>query len=325
MPQKTLKNKLNTNGIWLLSFLYSVNLMGQQLPDFTQFRALQTIINPGAIPLDYFTTGGETNLFLGATWRDQWKNSNLKNPPSTKILRADYFLNASPDPSLLIGGYVLNDQNGIFFRTGFYGKIAGVLDFPKGKLSAGISGGFVQSQLKFRSSTNGRPVGVGIQDNFSGVFPDVGLGVFYQHDLSKENNLLYMGISIPQIFNFSNNYEDLPEKETRIRHYYSTFGLIKYFTDQSFIEPAVWVKYVPNTPLAINLNFRAQIKNQLWFGLGSDFTTRGALINLDFGILQEWGNANLKIGFGFSYPLSSYNNLIGGTQEYNLSSAFSTY
>lgn len=310
--------------IILLLLLSSVSLLGQQLSDFTQFRALQTIINPGAIPIDYFTSGNEPNLFVGATWRDQWKASALETPPSTKILRVDYFLQPNNNGAgLLAGGYIIQDQAGIFSSTSFYGKIAGVLDLHSGKLSVGLNVGVVQRRLRFRPSITGTSVGIGIQDDFSGVFPDVGFGVFYQQDIGADEDKLYMGFSVPQIFGFRYNYKNQERSEQRIQHYYYTFGLIKYFTADSFFEPSIWLKYVPNTPITANVNIRAQLTNHFWIGAGSDFTTKSALFNFEVGVLHEWECLNLRLGFGFGFPLFLDYEKIGVTQEYNLSSAFS--
>ena len=57
----------------------------QQLPLFTQYRDLQTVINPAAIPADFFIY--DNNFSIGASFRTQWVG--LQNNPQTVTLRGD--------------------------------------------------------------------------------------------------------------------------------------------------------------------------------------------------------------------------------------------
>lgn len=314
-------NKVVVSGSLLFIVLCTpIFLMAQQLPTFTQYRELQTIINPGAIPIDYMVYDYEPNILFGATWRDQWNSSNLKHPPRTKIIRADFIPKNLEYGGLFAGMHLIHDRNGIFETTGIYGRIASVISVDNGEFSVGLNFGMVQNRLRFRSSDTG-VVGVGIQDDFSGIFPDVGFGVFYKQDL-RGSNFFYTGLSVPQVLGFKNTFQNevATHSVKRIQHFNYTFGLIKHFFEGSFIEPSIWVKYVPNTPVEVDINIRSQLSNRLLVGMG--FSTQSKFLNLNVGLLQKIGNTFLKIGFGFSFPMTSYGSLLGNSQEYNFDAAF---
>jgi len=224
MLQSIQKTCLINVGLWLLTCLFPISLAAQQLPIFTKYRDLLTVINPGAIPIDYFVYDEEPTTFVGATWRDQWQAGDFKRPPSTKILRADYFATDLGLGGLLGGGYLMHDSYGIFETIGIYGKIASVIDLYAGELSLGLTAGFVQNNLEFRP--------VGIIDDFSDEYFDVGFGIFYRQEFEQQG-FFYMGFSIPQVNSFRHSFTTLNSTASnrnvqsinRVKHYYYTFGL----------------------------------------------------------------------------------------------------
>jgi len=60
--------------LWFFFSVFSISTTAQQLSIFTQYRDLQTVINPGALPIDYFVYDYEPTFFIGATDRSQWRN-----------------------------------------------------------------------------------------------------------------------------------------------------------------------------------------------------------------------------------------------------------
>ncbi|MEO0044715.1 MAG: hypothetical protein RL329_4164, partial [Bacteroidota bacterium] len=54
----------------------SMSAFGQQIPLFTQYRALAGVINPAAISSDFFTK--QHNVSFGVSYRRQWVD--VQNP-----------------------------------------------------------------------------------------------------------------------------------------------------------------------------------------------------------------------------------------------------
>ncbi|MBT8221347.1 MAG: type IX secretion system membrane protein PorP/SprF [Bacteroidia bacterium] len=156
--------------------LFSLSCFGQQLPLFTQYHDLQSVINPAAITSDYFAL--DHNVSIGASYRTQWVGIN--NNPQTQVLRGDYFNADGAGFSLLAGGSVMNDQTGPTGFTGIYGKIGGVIsgDPAYEGLSLALNLGMVQyrvdiTEIKFRDEND-----ILAMENQAEVFMDAGLVCF---------------------------------------------------------------------------------------------------------------------------------------------------
>ena len=289
----------------------SGGIVAQQLSTFTQYRDLQTIINPGAIPIDYFVYNNEPTLLLGGTWREQWNKSGIEGAPSTKILSVDFLPPDREGVSLFAGGHLLLDQNGIFETTGGYGKLGAVMDLYTGKVSLGLSLGFVQNRLQFRPGANPGA----IEDEFSGISPEVGVGVFYKHDFQRRSGFFYAGLSVPQVIGFSNTLESVDSSIiiNQVQHLYGTLGMVRYRLDDVAFEPSIWIKYVPNTPLTVDINVRFQLADQ--FSIMGGYSIGSESIQLSFNLLLKWDNALLKFGLGFSPSFANYGATFGNTFE----------
>jgi len=297
MLQSIQKTCLTKISCWLLAYLFSISLTAQQLPTFTQYRDLLTIINPGAIPIDYFVYDEEFTTFLGLTWREQWLGNNIEGAPSTKIIRADYFATDIGSGGILI-----------------YAKVAGVIELRNSdELSLGLTIGGVLNNLESRP--------IGAIDNFTRAFTDVGFGIFYRKEFQHQG-FFYTGFSVPQVVGGRTaveiNQEELSVK--RIQHYYYTFGLLHYFTDDSFIEPSIWMKYAPYAPVDIDINIRCQLVNRLSIGAG--FSIQSKNLHLTLAFLQKWEGGLLKIGAGYNPSLTSYGSKLGASLEGDLNYSF---
>lgn len=298
-------------------------LMAQQLPLFTQYRENLGLINPASVNSDFFTN--QKNLSFGASYRIQW--TSLKNAPQTQTLRAEY-LTTGNSLNLLTGGYIINDKTGPTGFSGLYGRIGGVLseDPQYGGISAGLNLGVVQyrvnaGELHLRDAND-----VLGTENQSKIYPDAGLGVFAWQQLSGgsfDNDYVYGGVSVPQLFGLDLAFkDDKGEFHTkRVQHFYAQAGFYHFLSDESFIEPSLWIKYVPNAPLNIDLNIRYQLSDSFWFGAG---VSSQANIHAEAGVLigSSMGYDNdLRIGYGFDYSISSFGPSAGSTHEINITFA----
>ena len=303
--------------ILLLLIAVGHTLQSQQLSLFTQYREHISLINPAAVESDFLGFG--QNITFGASIRAQWVG--LENAPITQTLRGAYLNPVGRGVSLMAGGHIINDQTGPTGFTGIYGRIAGVLssDPEYSGFVVGLSGGFVQYRVKsselFLREDNDL-IGTTDQSEF---YPDVGLGIFYYTTLDGgifDNDYIYGGISMPQAFGLDLTFQgDNGEFFTqRIQHYYALVGLYKFFGDDSFLEPSVWVKYVENAPISADFNLRYQMPTSLWVGVGGSLS---GTLHLEAGLRLGEDNS-FKFGYGYDYSFSSFGPSAGGTHEVNL-------
>ena len=299
----------------------SIPVFSQQLSLFTQYRENQTIINPAAIGSSYLAF--EQNLAFGASYRRQWQG--IEGAPVTANIRGDYLHTGGSPVTLITGGYLMNDQTGPTGFTGAYGRIGGMItgDPYYGGIAAGLSFGAVQyrvntSEIRLRQSND-----VLALDDQSRIFPDVGLGVFAYTRLDKgmfKGDYLYGGVSVPQVIGLDLRFKnDNGEFSTRrVQHFYGMLGFYKFFRNEGFLEPSLWVKYAPNAPVNVDINLRYQMARNFWIGAGG--ATAGTM-HLETGVLigENLGfNNTLRIGYGFDYHFSSFGPYTGGSHEINI-------
>lgn len=301
----------------------TINLSAQQLSLFTQYRENQTILNPAAVGNNYLAY--DQNLSFGASYRNQWQG--FEGSPTTATLRGEYLMNNGDAVSLLAGGYLVNDQTGPTGYTGLYGRVGGLLsDDPYyGGISVGLSFGAVQyrvntSEIRLREQND--VIGA---DNQNQIFPDVGAGVFAYKMLDGggffDGDYVYGGLSIPQVFGldvtFENENGEFSTK--RLQHFYGNIGLYKFFKDEGFLEPSVWVKYAPNVPVNVDINLRYQMAQNFWVGMGGS-TSQAMHIELGVLLGENVGFGNtMKVGYGYDYSFSSFGPYTGGSHEINIS------
>lgn len=314
------------NGLRLLAFLMLTTtiLQAQQLSLFTQYREQASLINPAAVENDYLTYA--RNITFGASYRAQWVG--LANAPTTSVVRGSYLYDQG-STGFILGGHLINDQTGPTVFTGIYARGAVIVgrDPEYGGLVVGLSAGAIQyrinaSEIVLRDANDI----VGVQDQ-SQWFPDVGVGVYFYQTLNSgsfDNDFVYAGISIPQVagLNFTFTDENGEFFQQRIQHFYGTLGLIKFFDNDSFLEPSLWLKYAPNVDANVDINIRYQMPSNIWIGTGVS-SSKSFHMELGFALGENVGLDNtLKFGYGFDYSFSSFGPTAGSTHEVGLSLSF---
>ncbi|MBI5914420.1 MAG: PorP/SprF family type IX secretion system membrane protein [Bacteroidetes bacterium] len=296
----------------------------QQLSLFSQYRENQTIINPAAVGSSYLGYG--QNLTFGTSYRVQWQG--FEGAPTTANLRGDFLYTEGSPVSIMGGGYLINDQTGPTGFTGLYGRIGGVLsDDPYyGGISVGLSFGMVQyrvntSDIRLRQSGD-----ILSGDDQNKIFPDVGVGVFAYRKLDGggfDGDYVYGGISVPQVIGLDLMFQDGNGEfyTRRIQHFYGMLGFYKFFKDEGFLEPSVWVKYAPNAPVNADFNLRYQMAQSFWIGVGGS-TSKAMHVEAGFLLGENLGFDNtLRIGYGYDYSFSTFGPYTGGAHEINISYA----
>lgn len=310
--------------VTLLTYLFSAPIHAQQIPLFTQYREMQGILNPAAIPHGFLTN--QNKGAIGISNRRQWLD--MPNPPTTQILRGEYFAADRTGVALLAGGYLMNDQTGPTGFTGLYGRIAGVItsDAEIGGLSFGLALGGVQYRLKTSLLKLKDPDDIRATEDRTKMYPDLSIGAFWYQKVGEfsSDDYVYAGLSVPQMMGLDLSIVDVSKtlQYKRVQHYYASAGWYHYFSDGTFIEPSVWVKYVKNTPVNVDINLRYQAANTFWVGAGSSVSGN---IHAELGVIlgKNIGfDSNFRVGYGFDYSTQSYGSFTGTTHEINISYAF---
>ncbi|MEZ4987289.1 MAG: type IX secretion system membrane protein PorP/SprF [Saprospiraceae bacterium] len=155
------------------------------------------------------------------------------------------------------------------------------------------------------------------------LFPDVGAGVYFYQMLSgaMDGDMFYGGVSVPQVAGIDLTFksEDDSFAIQRVQHFYGTLGLIKFFRNDGFVEPSLWVKYVKGAPVNADINLRYQTPVSLWIGTGVS-TAGNFHFEAGFNLGDNVGlYNNLKIGYGYDYSFSSFGPSVGNTHELQVS------
>jgi hypothetical protein len=213
--------------------------------------------------------------------------------------------------------------------TGVYGKFGTAMsdDAEESGISAALSGGLVAyhldtDKIKLRDADDLLASG-----RRTRLFPDLGLGVFCWKKIATrgffDEDMLSGGLSVPQLMGlnlrFRNNDETFSTR--RIQHYYGQFSWLHSIEEQEkFIQTAVWLKYVPNTPVNVDFNLRYQLVQAMWIGMGG--STAGNF-HAETGF-NFWSGADglLRLGYGFDYSFSKIGPFAGSTHEFNVSYSF---
>jgi len=322
---KLLKFTLLTT-IVLTSLLSSMT--AQQLPLFSIYREQRQVLNPAAISNDYLLN--EMNLSVGVSHKSQWLG--LDDSPKTQTLHFEYIL--PNNDNIITGGHIINDQAGKLGQTGVYGRFAYRLELGRRvdqALLIGLGAGLVQYRAKLNEIAFAQLEEIDLV-NSNTFFPDFSLGAFYYY-----KDELYAGVSVPQLFGLKTVFRDTSNMRAfdiqRNQHYYGVVGgfidVAWFGSSTSFLEPSVWLRYVPNSPVSADVNIRYQISDFYWLGLGGGIglgTQLSSALHFETGFKLGESvniyNGQWKIGFAYDIPLSEYRSVFGNSFEVRLSYAW---
>lgn len=315
-----MKNARLFGAALLLVLFGATTLDAQQLSLFTQYREAATIINPAAMESDWLTYG--YNMSFGGSYRRQWAGQD--NTPQTQTLRFSYINPDKTGATFTAGGYLINDQTGPTGYTGGYGRVGTVIsqDPASYGISVGLSAGYAGFRVRSSELILRDP-----DDPLAGVdqsqgHPDVGLGVF-AYGLLNDDNMLYGGISVPQLLGFDLTYtNDNGEFDvTRQRHFYGSAGWYWFTGSDSFLEVSSWVKYVEGAPLNADISFRYQLPTAPYFGAGLS-TSKNFHFEAGINVGQAVNaDTNFRVGYGYDYSFQAFGPGVGGTHEIQLAVA----
>ena len=301
----------------VLAFLTTTVVGAQQLSLFTQYRENATLLNPAALESDFLTFG--YNVGGGINYRRQW--AGIAGSPESQSARFSYVNPNRSGATIHAGGYVLNDQTGPTGYTGVYGRIGTIIsqDPEDYGISVGLTAGYVSYRVKVSEFILRDDGDVLFGADRSQSHPDVGLGI-YGYSYLNNRDLLYGGLSIPQLLGFDVTFQDENGdfSVTRLRHYYANAGWYHFLSEESFLELSTWVKYVDGAPLSADLNLRYQLPTAPFVGVGFS-TNKNFHFEAGLNIGQATnGDQNFRVGYGYDYSVSTFGPSVGGAHEIQL-------
>lgn len=306
----------------LLATAWLHSATAQQTPIFSVYRDQWSLLNPAAISNNYLLN--KRTMTLSATWREQWWN--MPESPSTQLLNWEW---VQEDFNSTWGLQIMNDRTGQIGQTGLYGRYAYRIELggrTPHALTFGLQAGMVQYRARLDQIEFPNPADL-LLANQTTFRPDIGMGAFYHY-----SDRYYAGISVPQTFGFFTPFrnEDFELGLRRIPHIYMVLGGYWDATwlgnSTSFIEPSLWVKYVPGGTVNVDVNVRVQMSEIVWAGAGINSglgVQPGLALHLETGLFLgeqiRIEDRHFKIGFGFDLPLThSISSVFGSSAEVNL-------
>jgi len=307
----------------------------QQAFRFSQFFQNAITFNPAV-------TGSEDFVDLKIGYRQQW--SGLTDAPQTYFISAHAplenkqrtygFQNNSlriSNPNVYnelaqsrrpglqnfshgIGGYIVNDVQGIFQQTSGFLTYAMGYQFGNTIVSLGAGGGVVSRELDMDGIVVGNSEVTDevyqaylAQQGRISTF-DLNLGLFIR------NERFFAGYSVNRVLQneiFAN--VDEISASTEMEHY-GMLGLRFKVNNNLLVTPGAFVRYAPSEPLIYDLNLRLKYNDMLWLGASyrntqtvvamagitiSNFITLGYSYDLGLAEVNDFSSGIHEIGLGF--------------------------
>lgn len=317
----------------ILTLLFLVfNLVGQQLPQYSQFHRNQVMFNPGA-------TGAYDFLDITLGMRYQWLGFsndiqgnvaprtgyvNFANVIAPKKVKYNPGIRVSQGPvekpnmgtgeiKHAVGFQAIADEVGAFRDLSFNGTYAIHLPLTEQtNMSFGTRLGltnhaFLQDKAQVLSNMNGTGTDA-VYNNFltgngNRMFMDINAGLFVY------NNRFFVGLAGHQLTrDLISIGSDMMNFDPRM-HFDFAGGVYIPLNENLTIMPSAIVKYMHTVPPAIQANLQLEYQRWLWFGGG---------YRLDDAVMIMLGgniNEQFKIGYSFDYSTSRFNNYSSGGHE----------
>ncbi len=301
---------------YLFSTLFFIEISAQQNPIYTQFGMVQGLLNPAALKTDFHLNQGDYTTYLSINSRQHWVG--LSNSNHTQSIHFEQIY-ANQGISFIYGGQLVNDKNGRISNTGLYGRLGAIIneDLDWGGLSFGLNIGLIQHRLDLRNTKARESGDILAQALETNIHPSIGLGAYF-YRIDDRDNILHVGLSIPEIFKL----DDINKEEllylTKDKHYYFHTGYTLTGNDaHSYLDLGYQMYYVRHASLFFGFNAKYQFNDTLWLGIG--YSTQGAL-HPEFGV--SFGDSKkIRLGLALDIP---FNDVIkfGNSLELNLLIAF---
>ena len=276
----------------------SLNLAGQQLPQFSQYMFNDFVLNPAI-------AGVHDHYQIRTSHRFQWVG--MTDPPLTNSIS---FYGPHARMNMGYGGTIYTDVTGPTSRTGVSGSYAyNIAVLGDMRLSMGLNFSILQYRVDGTQLTAKDPSDIFIQGVVSTTYvPDAGVGAYLYGDN------FYAGVSAAQLLN--NKLEIFEEKTglNRLKtHVYITGGYRYELNRDWALEPSAIVKISAPSQYRFEANTKVEWMEMVWLGTGYRFheaITVMAGYNYDdkfyFGYAYDIGITDLR-----QYNSGSHEIMIG--------------
>lgn len=261
---KNIYRLLVVAGLLLCAATFS-EVQAQNMPLYTQYNLNRFVINPAV-------SGVDAGHIINFSHRSQW--SNFPTAPVTNLLTYTGKFNRNG-----IGGMLYNDRSGSLEFTGFLGAYSYHIPINStSKLSAGLSGQYLQYQLRPEAETLEDvdltdPLLMDAMDGTNTL--DASFGLYYYND-----NGLYAGFSTPNIIRTKLGGSDMGT-EFLTAQYYGFVGY-KIATKNAIFNPSLLARKVTGAPFQVELNGQVWLANEQLM-LGATYRTAESTLGLLFG------------------------------------------
>ena len=276
--------------ILLICLAGSINLSGQQLPQYTQYMFNDFVINPAVAGVnDYYQ--------IRTNHRFQWVG--MVDPPLTNSIA---FYGPHQNMDMGFGGYIYTDVTGPTSRTGATGSYAYNIALTSDiRLSMGLSLSMLQykvdgTQLAPKDVSDPAMQGV-VSTSY---VPDAGIGVYMYADE------FYAGISVAQLLNNKLRIFDEKTGLNKLKSHLFITGGYRFEVDPDWIlEPAVIIKATAPKEFRFEINTKVEWQEMVWAGIGYRFHEA-------ISIMAGY-NYDDKFYFGYAYDIG-----ITDLRKYNM-------
>jgi type IX secretion system PorP/SprF family membrane protein len=276
----------------------SMNLAGQQLPQFSQYMFNDFVLNPAIAGIhDYYQ--------IRTNHRFQWVG--MTDPPLTNSIS---FYGPHSSMDMGFGGTIYTDVTGPTSRTGVSGSYGyNIAVYGDMRLSMGLNLSILQYRVDGTQLTPKDPSDMFIQGVVSTTYvPDAGVGIYLYGDQ------YYAGVSAAQLLN--NKLEIFEEKTglNRLKSHFFVTGGYRFEMDPDWIlEPSAIIKATAPGQFRFEVNTKVEWMETVWLATGYRFheaVTIMAGYNYDdkfyFGYAYDIGITELRY-----YNMGSHEIMIG--------------
>ncbi len=273
---------------------------------FTQYMFNEMFVNPGY-------AGSKEALSVTALHRQQWINFAGRPTTTTFTMHGPLANN-----KMGVGLSVLNEKIGVLNRNLVYLSYAYRIKVgEKGRLSLGLMAGVHSQSNKFTELQTTDANDAQFTVNTKNVLtPNFGSGLYYY------TNKFYAGLSIPRMIddNVTINAAGNVIKSTKVDvnkfHYYFTIGRVFTVSDGLKLKPQMMVKAVNSSPIEMDVNLNALIKEKLWLGVSyRSKADASAIVGLQV-------NPQFIVSYAYDYALTDIQNFSAGSHEIALGYLF---
>lgn len=302
--------------------------VAQQEAMYTQYMFNQLAYNPA-----YAGTKGW--LSATALHRDQWAGwgsggQHLGGSYDGRPMTQTFSLHAPFKNRVGLGITLLRDRIGVHTTTSLRCFYAYHIEFVRGTLSLGLSGGTTHWQARWSDLLYKDPQALDRSFNEGDPdrwLPEFGAGIYYFNDH------FYLGLSVPRIWQYPLRFEDTSDDEGIVAfaklypHFYLlTGGAIPIGGNPDLVfKPSLLIKsvslfsdffvsgdqvYRTGAPTEVDVDAALLLRQTLWVGLSwrtaleAWWGRTSSMDSADLWMALQWRNG-LRLGMAYDFPLTA--------------------